>query len=1139
MQPAPSNVSPNVPAPATETQTEFASSQHGLEASDQQPHPQHPRDAAEGQVGACAVPNGAANVDALESTSVKSGPRTPRPPRNRIDEYENALSSTPQRNASGPLFEVVKTSPKSGNRNCAIEKLPNEILTHAISHLSPNDLSAVSLVCHRFHDLVTTPHAWRTAFARYFLGAQSLIETADGTADDHDDLRTERRAFARLTALASWRSEYILRTRLLRSLGRGKPMALPASQNPRAAAPQAITMYDSNLYSIVNHIHADWGTGIGQRKAAFAHAADDLGLSSMSDPLVAKVAKWGSMDVTLFAQFYDLYRGESMWGLGSGDMVGKPNVMDVSQPHGAVLGQGLPGGSIHYRSTKEMRGRWLPLPMELDAPEMGIPRLVTALESISSVWIAKSSAIPSLTDGLIGILGGSSSGVISAYSLGTDDPLKEPHFGRGEVTARWVVSPGVPIIALAVDESYSSKRHAQGRIWCTALNALGEIFYLTKFPKRSPVARGTKLDEVTLERMAWTTGRTVFWDLAEPSRRNARPNPYRDTQTVDPSYSPRSSWDGMCLDERQIKAETQEIETYSRRKPKDYRQDCLGWDMRRRLEVDFAGDDGNDAGEAIVVFECGLDEDSQASAKRYTRLKLPKNQVLAVPRKVQVPETTGSIFGGSPTPSPRQVSQQSSESASPERTAFVEEWRTSTLVFTGAKNVEITATTLDISTYATITLSEDPIFGFSGSSTASSPFASPLSDISQPASPADIPGQRARFVAAGTKSGSVFVWDMRAPVGPSAGLSNTIEPIRVIYTDSPEISCLGITSLYLVHGGSDGLVQAWDPLASSMSPIRTLNSRFSSRARRVLAQAQASREGVGINMFAAGAICLDPDPTVLRGVVSLGTHLRCWSYSSNAADAYKSSKRKLRHHERGHNGGGDRFSTSGRTKMKDYIAHEQCEMERDEIQRQREAERLAGRFGVDLIDDEEQALAYAALLSEESLANEEAKRKQSEASSLSASSASSATPTITPSSSPPMANEDVDDDLAEAIRLSLLESGDQSSNFAESNNADLDAFDVPIRVSKTRKASPQAGSSKRRSPSSEENQAKAGSSRDQEAEDLEFALQLSMAEEQSRKREAAGDEDGGVALWDQEERDVDEFPALAPVKGAKGKKRAW
>ncbi|KAG9889093.1 hypothetical protein KCV05_g15767, partial [Aureobasidium melanogenum] len=153
-------------------------------------------------------------------------------PRNRIAEYENASSAaSPSRKKSeGPAFAVIKKPRKPGDKHSPIADLPNEILTHALAHLSPQDLSAVSLVSRRFHDLVTTPHAWRTAFSRYFPGPDSLDPNAYHDEDDLDDrLRVERRAFTRVTALASWRSEYILRTRLLRSLARGKPVQPPAS----------------------------------------------------------------------------------------------------------------------------------------------------------------------------------------------------------------------------------------------------------------------------------------------------------------------------------------------------------------------------------------------------------------------------------------------------------------------------------------------------------------------------------------------------------------------------------------------------------------------------------------------------------------------------------------------------------------------------------------------------------------------------------------------------------------------------------------------------------------------------------------------------------------------------------------------
>src|SRR5205809_7094949 len=147
-------------------------------------------------------------------------------------------------------------------------------------------------------------------------------------------------------------------------------------------------------------------------------------------------------------------------------------------------------------------------------------------------------------------------------------------------------------------------------------------------------------------------------------------------------------------------------------------------------------------------------------------------------------------------------------------------------------------------------------------------------------SPPEIPGHRGRYLAIGTTTGIVCLWDMRGNISPDPDTIGTITPVRIIYTDSPQISCLALTSLYLVHGGNDGLVQAWDPLASAIQPIRTLNSRFSSRARRRLLQTEVPTRGVNVNQFAAGTVCLDPDPTVLRGVVSLGARLRYWSYSS-------------------------------------------------------------------------------------------------------------------------------------------------------------------------------------------------------------------------------------------------------------------
>ncbi|KAH7394973.1 hypothetical protein DE146DRAFT_721029 [Phaeosphaeria sp. MPI-PUGE-AT-0046c] len=1074
-----------------------------------------------------ATINGGGVVDTIGLKGIKTV--TP-PPRDRISEYENARVKTPKKPSDGPLFEVIKSTRKPDDKSSAIVKLPNEVLIHAIAHLSPNDLAAVALVSRRFNELVTTPHAWQVAFGRYFPGPLALEDAAIRAALENTGnvVRSEKRHFTRLTALASWRSEYILRTRLLRSMARGKPVQLPATPSRAGQMQTAVPFleYNAQTFTIINHLHATFGSGLNKRMPRFIHGADDVGMVTTSDPITAKVDPWGQSDPNFYSQFSERFPGVAEWGLGSGHVVGRPNVMDVSQPYGMIYGQGCPEGSCYYRCLEEMRGRFVAEPTEFTMPEAGIPKLGVDGGAICSVWIAKSNTIPSLSEGVIGMMMGSASGVVTACSLGTDG-LRASRLQRGELTTRWVLSPGVPIIAIAVDENYSLKRQAQNRIWAVALNALGELFYLTKFPTRSP-ALTTGIDEPT-EYLAWLTGRSVHWNIVEPSRRTARPDPYSDAE-VDGSYSPRTSWDGMCLSKGQIVAETREIQQYMRKEPMDFRKACLGWDMRRRLEVDFAGDDGNYAGEGMVVFECGLDEGHVADVKRFTRVKVnEKEKSTTNSTRITTPQPTQttSLFGGSGsgTPDfsamPQRVRRSSymSSSSSPERDNLVEEWRCSKLTFGGFKSTQVTATTLDISTFATMTMSEDPALGFSTASTASSPYASPMSVASQPASPLDIPGQRARFVAAGTTTGIVLVWDVRAPVSRSAEYSNSIEPIRIIYTESPEISCLAMSALQLIVGGNDGIVQAWDPLASSMSPIRTLHSRFKSRARRQIAQAQASIQGIGINMFAAGAICLDPDPTVLRGAVSLGNVLHYWSYSSSAADQYKSSKRKLRRSERGSNNVPERITGTGRVNLKNYIASEKYELDREKHERRKQAERMAGRFGTELLGEEE-ALAYAAMLSQETLEAEERRRCEIESNALSSSTVTPEPSVLGQSSSPDLKGDDeLDADIAEAIRLSLNENEGWDPHHP--NSSPPSAFDIPIKYAKGKKTSSPRTKAKQYNSS----KAVGGSSNERELSDMEFAMQLSLAEEASRN--AA------------EEELRDRFPPLSPAAGAKGKGRMF
>ena len=925
-------------------------------------------------------------------------------------------------------------------------------------------------------------------------------------ARNAEDIVSEKRFFMRLTILASWRSEYILRTRLLRCIARGRPgqVLTSGSAAPRWSSSNAVNAqitYNSHLLSTVTHLDATFGTGLNKRLPKFIHASEEAGLATSSDPSAGKIDTWGFLDPQTFFQFSELHPAEPEYGLGAGDIVGMPNSIAVSRKYGLAHAEGSPNGRIYYRSMEPTRGRMLMQSLPYSAPELGVPWLDASQEAMCSIWLAKSSNIPDLTEGLIGILSGSSLGVVTAYSLGTSG-LRGQRIDRGEVTAKWVLSPGVPIVAIAVDEKRSTHRQVEGRVWAVALNALGEVYYLKDFPKRPEDSEDAKLSDEKLYELAWVTGRSVYWSLAEPTRRTAFIDPY-ERSSFDGSYSPRGSCVSMGLSKDQTFAETKEIEQFACKKPKHFRQVCEGWDMRRRLDVDFAGINENRAGESIVIFECGLDEGQIARVKRYTRL-LQQSSVSGYQSEVQTPiskPVTPSLFGG---PSPARTTtifqqwsfskqgasrKDSFTSAVSDEIEEFEVWRTSTFSFGSLKSNQITTTAIDLSTFALLTVSEDPLLSLSAPSQASSPFASPLDKMPRAGEAMEIPGQRSRLMAAGTKMGTIIIWNMRAPVSPSSELVNTIEPLRVIHTDSPQISCLALSALYLVHGGNDGLVQAWDLLSSSAQPIRTINSRFSSRARRRLFQAEASPWGVGVNLFAAGAVYLDPDPTMLRGMVSLGTHLRYWSYSSQAADQYKSSKRRLRRSERGSNQGPDKVTQTGRGALQDYITQERRELEQEKKHRRKEQARMAGRFGVDLLGPgatDDQIMAYATLLSEESLQEDEARRQCSSASSE----------TVTDVAGSPLAQmEPVDDDeedpeLAAALRASLEETMGSSPLSTTSSSLFQGGQDYSIRYVRDR-----------RSPSRSPPVAAGGSSSHQqqaEAYDVDFALQLSIAEERSR-----------------------------------------
>ena len=950
----------------------------------------------------------------------------------------------------------------------------------------------MSLVSKRLHNLVTTPHAWRIAFSRYFPGADALnVATASHRSSvDVQDLQfSDKRSFSRLSALASWRSEYILRTRLLRSLGRGKPAQFQpvsrsaASRHSGAAQPSAVVTYGSGLLYPVSHLHGMFGVGLNKRQPLFIHGAVEQGIVTVSDPSAGKINNWGLGDFEAFKHFADLFVGESEYGLGSGDMVGMPNVMDVSPPYGKIYGEACPGGRLFFTSVNEQRGRFLTTSSTANHA-IGVPGVGTIGLAVTSVWIAKTEAVLKATNGVFGFLAGFSNGVLAAYALGVN-PVHDRRFEKGEVTARWVLCPGVPITAIAVDDKFSSRRHGQKRIWAVVLNALGEVFYLIDVPTR-PDFKG-KPDPGQVNDLSWATGRTADWTLLEQTRRQAKPDPY-GTADVDGSYSPRISSFATGLKQEQVQAELKEVEKFLQYKPKHFQSICDGWDMRRRLVVDFAGDDRRGAGESVILVDCGLEDGKEASLRRLTRRKtrLETDFNLEAYPPIQPVDKRHSIFGtglntsdAGASPSIRSTPRSRTSSHDSDYDAPCRiDWHISVLELGGLRGAQICAIATDDSDFALIGTTEDPLLGMSGGSNTSSPLASPLIHLPTSSSTSEVPGQRGRFLAVGTMTGIVVLWDMRAGVSSAADVVNSNPPVGMIYTESPQISCLALTSLYLVHGGNDGLVQAWDPLASTTQPIRTLNSRFSSRARRRLVQAQASVQGVGNNYYAAGAVVLDPDPTVLRGMVSLGTHLRYWSYSSSSADAYKSSKRGRlsRRSERGSNAAANeqKFSNTGRGVLKDYISNEKAEIDREKLSRRKEYERMNGRFGTNLLGvgaSEEEMLAYATILSEEAWNSDNVKRGGSEQSTAVRSKSSDAI----------HEEAEIDPAVAEAIRLSLQ----------ETQQPPPPVGDFPFRYAKGKHSA-------HHTPAKDISGSSNGPASEVEANDLEFALQLSLAEERSK-----------------------------------------
>ncbi|ROT39450.1 hypothetical protein SODALDRAFT_310963 [Sodiomyces alkalinus F11] len=1103
----------------------------------------------------------------LRRLSVGSGHSTGRRsvPGQRIIDYENAMIPSVPIESCG--FKVVKrVGPAS--RGVQLTDFPNEILTHILSHLHPDSQASVALVSKRFYSLITMPHVWRMAFLRYFSGHESmnlLKSEKPGSGlrkQEHTDIvRSETRYFARLTSLATWRSEYLLRTRLLRGLVRGKPGSALASgigaSTRTSRKLSAVLTYNSKLPWAVTNLEVVFSSN-GKKSPRAVHGSADLGVGTMSDPTLGKAEKWGFDDPFTTQQLDEAFPDLEPYGVGEGPAAG-PNVMDVSSHYGILSGEGFPGGRAYYRSIHEKCGRYLGHGTAVVDTYADIPKIPELSEAISSVWIAKSSAATSATQSMVGMLTGSTLGVVTSYALGCD--TSGALFSNGDMTARWVLSPGVPIIALTVDDQYSQKRKTAMRVWAVALNALGEVFYLTE-PLVPKLDRAKGQDSI---KNAWHAGRSVYWHLVEQTRRRARTHD-TDKNVIKGTYSPRSPADAMNLSKEQLVAEAREMEKFLRHKPSHFRKACDGWDMRRRLEVDFANDDGAGAGEIVIVIASGWEKGPGPSVTRYIRsLTPPRTAGVLTPAPTRAstpgpPATPAhslpvkSIFGGDDSLASTlaaTVTETDGGSSTPRGSPAqipadgVSDWVVTTLGLLGHNKSELTASALDLSFHAVLTHAEDPLWDTGKIST---PMAatSDTPPTSATATPPEIPGRRARMCAVGTKTGCVLVWNVREPSLSSARL----DPVRVIQTESPEISCLALNGLYLVHGGSDGLVQAWDPLTSTQDPLRTLNARPSGRVpRHMLTMNPALR---GEDYSAARAIALDLDPTILRGVVSFGAFLRYWTYSATGQSPGR--KRRLRHSDVH----GRLASRRQGGKVAGYIAAETAELRREQEHQSRELARLRNRFGVGGLTEEE-AIRYAQMISEESFMLDEQRRTSASdtgsaadasfdtASSFSESTASTMTPepsvTGVPGSStfnpPPTLEEEESEyemQVQQALRLSLLEGVDGQGRPPRGNGAG--DYEVPITY-KTKPTGKGARSSSMSTSASPSNghlmmAVNVGSSSSntamtqQEEDDLALAIELSLQEHGTMV------DDGNVR---DSAVDEEEFPALDVSGKGKGKAR--
>lgn len=176
-----------------------------------------------------------------------------------------------------------------------------EVLIHTLSFLDPQTLLDVAFISRRFRSLVTSSHAWRSAFSRYFPSSIANSRSFEGHESAAFSSSQDRRYFTRLSESDGdgnlWRKEYILRTRLLRNLARGKAN-VPTNPTTGASHGSVVITYPAVTGPWnVSHITANFTP----RGVRLLHASvHSPGVVTASDPTIGKVHFMSFLFLTVF-----------------------------------------------------------------------------------------------------------------------------------------------------------------------------------------------------------------------------------------------------------------------------------------------------------------------------------------------------------------------------------------------------------------------------------------------------------------------------------------------------------------------------------------------------------------------------------------------------------------------------------------------------------------------------------------------------------------------------------------------------------------------------------------------------------------------------------------------------------------------